>query len=739
MFNSANGFKTSKKMNKDWLKTFKSCCVVLFLAAQINVFTGCQDDLPADSYYTFTGEMMSDFLKNREDFSLFRRIVERAGKLDFLGTRGARTLFPPINSGVEAFLKEKGYASVEDIPVSYCDTLLKSCLVERIIYTYDLGKTQQENNQLDLPLIIQTDGDTLDANHMVLSIINRRAAIINELKNDSVENGVVHPVDKVLIPNTSLGATLLDENHSQFSIFYEALRRTGLLDSLTRYQDESYEIWKEDYPRFKPNIVCGHDTDIFTAKRPDHRYSGFTLLIVPDEVLYEKYSDRFNEDMTMGEKIDALYRLAEEKYDGHAAAEIFGLNKPVPENPEGKTYKQLFWNKHSLTDRHNPLNMFLSYHILDRLFESTAKLVNCWGVHTQYANPTEWISTLLDFSTIKLEKVYSTVDPAVESPTDFYINHSVASIYNSGQRVRGAHLSLPDADNFSLNVAYYYVDDVLAYDETMRNNVMNTRMRIDFYIVWPELTNNKIRLCGNVTQPYGSYDNTENGTEGGGYNYYIPSNYIKGLKMNENAIFFAQRPKIGMTSAFDDCVSILGTYDLTFQLPNVPPGTYELRLGYGSMPDRGIVQMYVDNVPQGLPLDMREEGDSPIIGGLYNGWNGWRNSEENANGIYTSEELEENARVMKNNGYYCGPKSLYSGNDGTSGPQYSAAKCTLLYNLRATLRRKICNVNIKANTPHTMRIRSVFTPTGRGVFHLDYIELVPLGICGPGGLGEDQY
>ena len=234
LFNSANGLKNTQKMNKDWLKTFKSCCVVLFLAAQINVFTGCQDDLPADSYYTFTGEMMSDFLKNREDFSLFRRIVERAGKLDFLGTRGARTLFPPINSGVEAFLKEKGYASVEDIPVSYCDTLLKACLVERIIYTYDLGKTQQENNQLDLPLIIQTDGDTLDANHMVLSIINRRAAIINELKNDSVENGVVHPVDKVLIPNTSLGATLLDENHSQFSIFYEALRRTGLLDS-TRY------------------------------------------------------------------------------------------------------------------------------------------------------------------------------------------------------------------------------------------------------------------------------------------------------------------------------------------------------------------------------------------------------------------------------------------------------------------------------------------------------------------------
>ena len=52
--------------------------------------------------------MMSDFLQTREDFSLFRRIVERAGKMDFLGSRGARTLFPPINSGVEVFLKEHG-------------------------------------------------------------------------------------------------------------------------------------------------------------------------------------------------------------------------------------------------------------------------------------------------------------------------------------------------------------------------------------------------------------------------------------------------------------------------------------------------------------------------------------------------------------------------------------------------------------------------------------------------------
>ena len=289
-------------------KLSKFVCTVLLLAGQANLFTGCSDDMPAESYYTFTGEMMSDFLTEHENFSLFKRIAERAGKMDFLGSRGSRTFFPATNAGVEAFLKEKGYASVEDIPASFCDTLLRACIIERIMYTYDLPETQQENNELDLPLILESKGDTLDANQMALTIVNRRAAIINELKNDSVENGVVHPVDRVLVPNTSLGSTLLDEYHEDFQIYYEALRRTGLIDSLYRYRDEEYEQEKGKYAPFTQSMRIGNED--YVAKLPDHRYSGFTLLIVPDKNLYEKYPDRFNESMTMDEKIDALYELA---------------------------------------------------------------------------------------------------------------------------------------------------------------------------------------------------------------------------------------------------------------------------------------------------------------------------------------------------------------------------------------------------------------------------------------------
>lgn len=50
----------------------------------------CSDEPDAANYYTFTGEMMSDFLKSpdRPQYSKFATIVERAGLMDLLATYG---------------------------------------------------------------------------------------------------------------------------------------------------------------------------------------------------------------------------------------------------------------------------------------------------------------------------------------------------------------------------------------------------------------------------------------------------------------------------------------------------------------------------------------------------------------------------------------------------------------------------------------------------------------------------
>ena len=155
--------------------------------------------------------------------------------------------------------------------------------------------------------------------------------------------------------------------------------------------------------------------------------------------------------------------------------------------------------------------------------------------------------------------------------------------------------------------------------------------------------------------------------------------------------------------------------------------------------DRGIGQVYVDGIPQGIPMDMRYSAGDSRVGGLYNGGKGWRNKEENSSGIYTTEELEENARVMKNNGYYSGPKSVFYGNDGNDAPRYSANTCTIYYNQDNLMRRKICNVK-SSPTPTIPYAYVPYSPVAKsGNFTLDYMELVPIDICGAGGLGEDLY
>ena len=731
--------------------------MALLLAVQVSWLASCNDDLAAENYYTFTGEMMSDFLNNREDFSLFRRIVERSGNMSLLSARGTSTFFPATNAGVEAYLAEAGYASVEDIPVDYCDTLVKACFIEdKALYTYNMEAVQQESNALELPLIIVTNDTLVDESGVALSVINSRARIINSMKNDSVDNGVVHPVDRVLVPNTTIGSTFLEQRSGEFTIYYEALRRTNIVEALEEFRDEDYEVWKNDYPEFRSGILSGgvfNESQLGTAgnkyyaRRPDHLDAGFTVFVVPDKVLYDKYPQYFSASNSLDENVEGLYELAKTKYDDQTSAQIFGLNDIDPRT--GLTNKEACWNLDSLESPYNPLHLFLSYHVLDRLFESTDIMVNPYGVNYytpknsatdrfDLADPTEWVSTLLDFTLLKIEKVYYAVDTRVEHSGDFYLNHCTgveASDNPSGEYRKGAHVTQPE-NNFSINCAFYYLDDVIAYDADTRGNVMNTRIRMDMSTLWPELTNNGIRLAGDIRQIYSeALDNTEETL-----NYYIPPGYLKHTDVSENTIFFVQRPKLDWWNVGGDEFNFLGTsYDITFRLPSVPPGqTYEVRMGYAGMLDRGIAQVYLgiddkDPVAQGIPVDLRYQGSDPSVGGIYPGTN------------LNDDEWEENVQTMKNNGFYRGPTTLYCYQPNTAvsslqGPNIAGSQARQDWFLQNsyTYRRKLCDVTPVAGHHNTLRIRSVWVAGNSGCFMIDYIELVPHSICGVGGLGENE-
>ena len=102
--------------------------LLAILGLAVPVLTSCSDEPDSENFYTFTGEMASDYLKNRPQFSEFNEIVRRAGLHDLLAAYGHYTCFVPTNDAVNAFLKGRGLTSTDQLSDADCDTIARTHL-----------------------------------------------------------------------------------------------------------------------------------------------------------------------------------------------------------------------------------------------------------------------------------------------------------------------------------------------------------------------------------------------------------------------------------------------------------------------------------------------------------------------------------------------------------------------------------------------------------------------------------
>lgn len=86
------------------------CCLVGGLG-----LASCSDEPDTSNYYTFKGEMMSDYINNRPEYSDFAYVVKQAGLMDVLSAYGHYTCFLPSNSVMATYLKKHGLNSVQDL------------------------------------------------------------------------------------------------------------------------------------------------------------------------------------------------------------------------------------------------------------------------------------------------------------------------------------------------------------------------------------------------------------------------------------------------------------------------------------------------------------------------------------------------------------------------------------------------------------------------------------------------
>ncbi len=687
---------------------------LLFALALPVVLVSCyDDDLPPESLYTYQNDMMSDYLKKNSRFSEFAKIVEKAGRMDLLSTYGTYTCFAPTNEAVAEYLKARNLSSVDELTAQDCDSITCTALVDKIYYLVDFdGRSSlRENNLMGSSVTVEAvmipHDDSLDDNIIADSVVtyrlNRSGMIIYELSNDSVENGVVQPVDNVVTWSNQTLPYVMRED-STISIFNTCIAKTGLDEQMQRVQDLSYDprYWREE-KKMEHTYYSGAQWDYCHV--PDQRNYGYTAFAVPDSIL-NIYSTL--EDVNYGKDIHTW----EDLYD--YACTIY---------PEGAGEPYYGKDDEALKDWRNPLHQLIAYHMLDRKGMYDKLYTNC-TVYRRMINPTEWYSTMHPYASLKVEYVYGTNPFRGNSEVNtLYLNR----MYDPNRPTltkRGAIVSrtvAPELTQLARNGIYYYIDRLIDFGQDTQDKVFNARMRIDFYTLFPEFMNNDLRT--ELTAGRGAPEDPDADAK----NYIFPTGYCDNVEVEEDGDFIYQGCRNYYWSYEGDEVNLRSdneSYDITFQLPSVPTGQYQIRLGFTAMPHRGIAQFYVDGIAQGIPLDMRSP-QTPEFEREKRGWQAYSD--------LSGEALDQCKKDMHNGGWYHGPLAVRYVTTGQNSLKndnlLSTSNSAPFADGRGLLRKVIYEGWLDNKVKHTMRIRSVLSIGGAELM-LDYLEIVPKSVYG---------
>ena len=165
--------------------------------------------------------------QSNADLSILVEAISAAGLVDTLKGAGPFTVFAPTNAAFAALLTELGVTKAQ---------LLANKPLLTAVLTYHVLAAKVEKAQIPLGKAVKTvQGSVLkvEANNNVLTITDGRNRTSRIIATDlQARNGVVHVIDKVLLPpNKTIVETA--QSLSQFSILVEAVVAAELQSTLS--------------------------------------------------------------------------------------------------------------------------------------------------------------------------------------------------------------------------------------------------------------------------------------------------------------------------------------------------------------------------------------------------------------------------------------------------------------------------------------------------------------------------
>lgn len=687
---------------------------ILLLALQAMVVS-CSQTIDESNLYTATGQTVEGFISSDSTLTSFNYILQRSGYDRMMDSYGQYTCYAPTNEGVAAYIdslyndpeatvEHNGMTenSLEGLTDSLCTDIARYHLANGLYSIIEMGGAGTTISTM-LGRSISTTTDSLGR-----TVLNNVATIVSE--DNEVLNGLVHKVNNVVPKTSRLLADVLDRLDN-YTIFTEALHRTGLDDSIVATRKE-HKNSAGDYGYDRLEGDDTRDTNNNELYSPTECKVGFTIFAESDDVMRRNGINSFED----------LVAYANSVYGG-AASWYDVINETGNSVSTGDDY----------TNRFNALNMFVAYHILyasmaqDQLvFERKAGVpvgTSKWN-YVNGGEPFDYYETMLPHTLLKIWEP--------DQARNLYINRwkknntltdevgttgSEAMHPIMQQGVRIVREDIP-----ALNGYIHPIQGMLVYDENVPNGVLNERLRFEATTFLPEFENNGFRymLMDEVSALNGGNS---------GARIAFPRDYFTNVKCFTEGTQLRYNVKGDYRAYQADAFQGWGNYDLGVRLPSVPSGLYEFRLFYSPMGHGGMMQFYWGTKPDvqsmtalSIPLDVRIQESDPRIG-----WTAFY--EEDDKGIATDEALH-------NRGYMRGPFS-FCGHPGDDGDETTKKNCR--GDGTVTLRRVLGRVNVRQSDEFWFRFKNVINDDSDLKWQLDFVEFVPVNIVDNDQYSEDWY
>jgi transforming growth factor-beta-induced protein len=184
------------------------------------LFTACNDE---DETPVMETKNIVEVAADAGNFSILIEAAQKAGLAEFLSTENNLTVFAPTNEAFSALLSDLGLSSLDDIPTADLASILTYHVIGAKVMSSDLStgyvSTLSSYDDNNITMYIETGSGVMINNSVSVTTADVEA-----------ENGVIHVVDKVILPPTVVNIALANEN---FTTLVQAVVKAGLVDALS--------------------------------------------------------------------------------------------------------------------------------------------------------------------------------------------------------------------------------------------------------------------------------------------------------------------------------------------------------------------------------------------------------------------------------------------------------------------------------------------------------------------------